>query len=263
MALSRGFLVAEAHVEMLKRLPEKTCDKVLGAAFRAALGMSSTSEIKDVTGVLDALVGAIATAATKFDEENAVKRRADAERKRRGKIGIQRNPMESDGIQRNPSEEIGMESYCHNINGEDSNGFRWNPTESNGIQRNPNAKNGIRVEGKKEGKKECVYTRTGENGDESEAPTVDVIERWCEVHVSPRPPVEWLAQWRSRMDEGGWRSSRGQNLLVGGAWRRELSAWWAVEKKKFAARAVESELAAPSTGAGRVSVPMWTGEEVE
>lgn len=236
MALSRGFLVAEAHVEMLKRLPEKMCDKVLGAAFRTALGMSNTSEIKDATGILNALVGAISAAAIRFDEENAEKRRVDAERKRRVKIGCIRDLTESNGIQRNP-------------------------TESDGIRRNPCAENGIRVEGR-EGKNErSVYTRTGENADDdaASAPSVDALERWCEVHISPRPPVEWLTQWRQRMDEGAWRSSRGQNLLVGGAWRRELSAWWAVEKKNIASRAVESDSPAPSTGAGRVAVPMWTG----
>lgn len=263
MALSRGFLVSEAHVEMLKRLPEKTCDKVLGAAFRAALGMSSTTEIKDTTGILDALVGAIAAAALKFDAENAEKRRADAERKRRGKSGIQRNPTESDGFQRNGADENRSTTYCHEENADDSDGIRWNPMESNGTARNPNAQNGIRVERKERRKERSVYTHAGENaGCEESGPIPDVsaLERWCEIHISPRPPVEWLAQWRQRMDEGGWRSSRGQNLLVGGAWRRELSAWWAVEKKNIAARAVESESPAPSTGAGRVAVPMWTSE---
>lgn len=261
MALSRGFLVAEAHVEMLKRLPEKTCDKVLGAAFRTALGMSNTSEIKDATGILDALVGAISAAAIRFDEENAEKRRADADRKRRGKIRCIRDLTECDGIQRNDEGENMATTYCHEKSAVDSVGFRRIPSESDGTARIPCAENGIRIERKERKNERSVYTHTGENADDdaASAPSVDALERWCEVHISPRPPVEWLVQWRQRMDEGAWRSSRGQNLLVGGAWRRELSAWWAVEKKNIAARAVESDSPAPSTGAGRVAVPMWTG----
>lgn len=243
MALTRGFLVSEAHIDMLKLLPEKTCDKVLGAAFRAALGMSATLEIKDGTGVLEALVGAIAAAAERFDAENAEKRRKDAVRKRIVKTVSPRNPKESEGIRRNPR-------------------------ESEGENRNPNPCAGIRVERSERSEgSEREYTQSCEdvNCDDGgltavAPPSVESLADWCEVHISPRPSAEWLSDWRTRMCEGGWRGSRGQNLLAHGLWRRELSAWWARERKNISARAVEQDLPAPSTGAGRVAVPMYTGE---
>lgn len=243
MALTRGFLVTEAHIDMLRLLPEKTCDKVLGAAFRAALGMPSTAEIKDGSGVLEALVGAISAAALRFDAENAEKRRKDAARKSIAKSASSRNPRESEGI-------------------------RGNPKESEGENRNPNPRTGIRAEGNEgnEGN-EGEYTQMRYGGDVNDGgltaaapPSVESIADWCEVHISPQPPAEWLADWRARMCEGGWRGSRGQNLLAHGLWRRELSAWWARARKNISAPAAEQDLPAPVNGAGRVAVPMYTGE---
>lgn len=255
--IDRGFLVTSAHIEMLRRLPEKMCDAVLGAAFRAAIGMPSESKIKDPTGVLDALIGAICAEAVRFDARGAEKRAKDAERKRKSASRESPNPTESNGIQRSPTESNGENGASCLLQRPESDGIQRNPTESNGIQRNPNHETESEQKEEKEEKEQNVCTRT------REAPSVKELVAWTETHfASPHPSREWLADWHMRMTEGGWTSGRGKSLLVGGVWQRELSAWWAVEKKNIAARAAEQDSAAPATGAGRVAVPMYTGEIV-
>lgn len=255
--IDRGFLVTSAHIEMLRRLPEKVCDAVLGAAFRAAIGLPTESKIKDPTGVLDALIGAICAEAVRFDERGAEKRAKDASRKRKSAMRENAIPPESNGIQRNPTESSGENGgECLLMRG-NSDGFRRNPTESDGIRRNPNGKTESTQKEEKEEKEENVCIRT------REAPTLGELAAYTETHFgSPHPPREWLAEWLGRMNEGGWINGAGKSLLVRGLWQRELSAWWARDKKNISARAAEQDSAAPSTGAGRVAVPMYTGEIV-
>ncbi len=81
--VTRGVLVKEEHVETLKRLPARTMDAVLGAAFRAAIGESAALAVKDPTGILEAMVQSIAVAAQKFDENEVERKAKDAERKRK------------------------------------------------------------------------------------------------------------------------------------------------------------------------------------
>ena len=81
--VARGVLIREEHIETLKRLPNKTMDAVLGAAFRVAIGEIGALAVKDQTGILDAVVQSIAIAALKFDENEKERRARDAERKRR------------------------------------------------------------------------------------------------------------------------------------------------------------------------------------
>ena len=81
--VTRGVLVKEEHVETLRRLPAKTMDAVVGAAFRAAIGMEADLAVKDPTGILVAMVQSIAVAAQKFDENEVERKAKDAERKRK------------------------------------------------------------------------------------------------------------------------------------------------------------------------------------
>ena len=82
-AVTRGILIRVEHIETLKRLPNKTMDAVLGAAFRMCLGKESELAVKDCNGILNAIVESIAVSAKKFDEHEISKRKCDAERKRR------------------------------------------------------------------------------------------------------------------------------------------------------------------------------------
>lgn len=97
-------------------------------------------------------------------------------------------------------------------------------------------------------------------GEGDEAPSSARIMSWAAVHFSPPPPAEFVEDFRARMAEGGWRDARGRDLLRGGTWRRELSAWWSVERRKERQARAAAEPPA-STGAGRVEVPMFDGGE--
>ena len=77
--VARGVLIREEHIETLKRLPNKTMDAVLGAAFRVAIGEMGALAVKDQTGILDAVVQSIAIAALKFDEKEKERMARDAE----------------------------------------------------------------------------------------------------------------------------------------------------------------------------------------
>lgn len=77
--VARGVLIREEHIETLKRLPNKTMDAVLGAAFRVAIGEMGALAVKDPTGILDAVVQSIAIAALKFDEKEKERMARDAE----------------------------------------------------------------------------------------------------------------------------------------------------------------------------------------
>lgn len=93
-------------------------------------------------------------------------------------------------------------------------------------------------------KEECVP------GGTTLVPDFDRVKAWAETHFCPVPPDEFLREWHNRMCEGGWIDKRGGDLTVRGRWQRELSAWWNVEKKNSAPRAV-GVAATPAAGAVR------------
>ena len=116
-AVTRGILIKVEHIETLKRLPNKTMDAVLGAAFRACLGQESKLAVKDCNGILNAIVESIAVSAKKFDEHEISKRKYDAERKRREREAAktpQNTPMSegypkmSDGQERTTADKYGQ-----------------------------------------------------------------------------------------------------------------------------------------------------------
>ena len=94
--VARGVLIREEHIETLKRLPNKTMDAVLGAAFRVAIGEMGALAVKDPTGILDAVVQSIAVAALKFDENEKERRANDAERQRRHRNKMEKTPCPRD-----------------------------------------------------------------------------------------------------------------------------------------------------------------------
>lgn len=103
--VARGVLIREEHIETLKRLPNKTMDAVLGAAFRVSIGGIGALSVKDPTGILDAVVQSIAVAALKFDEKEKERRAGDAERQRRyrNSKGKNENPRDNSGQERDGS----------------------------------------------------------------------------------------------------------------------------------------------------------------
>ena len=95
--VARGVLIREEHIETLKRLPNKTMDAVLGAAFRVAIGEMGALAVKDPTGILDAVVQSIAVAALKFDENEKERRERDAAAKRERRKRDEKAPCLRDG----------------------------------------------------------------------------------------------------------------------------------------------------------------------
>jgi len=95
--VARGVLIREEHIETLKRLPNKTMDAVLGAAFRVAIGEMGALAVKDPTGILDAVVQSIAVAALKFDENEKERRERDAAAKRERRKRDEKAPCQRDG----------------------------------------------------------------------------------------------------------------------------------------------------------------------
>ena len=144
--VTRGVLIREEHIETLKRLPNKTMDAVLGAAFRVCLGQSAMLAVKDCNGILNAIVQSIAVSAKKFDENESAKRRNDAERKRRAREAeknAQKDPL-----------SVGH-PYL-------SDGQTRTKADKNGQKRTKADGRGIRTERKKEGKN--IYTPISPKG---------------------------------------------------------------------------------------------------
>jgi hypothetical protein len=144
--VTRGVLIREEHIETLKRLPNKTMDAVLGAAFRVCLGQSAMLAVKDCNGILNAIVQSIAVSAKKFDENESAKRRNDAERKRRAREAeknAQKDPL-----------SVGHPSL--------SDGQTRTDADENGQKRTKADGRGIRTERKKEGKN--IYTPISPKG---------------------------------------------------------------------------------------------------
>lgn len=116
-SVTRGILIREEHIETLKRLPNKTMDAVLGAAFRVCLGQNSDLAVKDCNGILNAIIQSIAVSALKFDENEISRRKIDAERKRREREAAKLSkktalsdgcPNLSIGQKRTEADEIGQ-----------------------------------------------------------------------------------------------------------------------------------------------------------
>ena len=144
--VTRGVLIREEHIETLKRLPNKTMDAVLGAAFRVCLGQSAMLAVKDCNGILNAIVQSIAVSAKKFDENESAKRRNDAERKRRAREAeknAQKDPL-----------SVGHPSL--------SDGQTRTDADENGQKRTKADGRGVRTERKKEGKN--IYTPISPKG---------------------------------------------------------------------------------------------------
>jgi hypothetical protein len=157
-AVTRGILIKVEHIETLKRLPNKTMDAVLGAAFRACLGQESKLAVKDCNGILNAIVESIAVSAKKFDEHEISKRKYDAERKRREREAAktpQKTPM---------SEGCPKMSNGQNRTAADEYGQNWTKTES-----------ARKKEGKKEGKKYTPISPEGICGDSSAEVDLDAM----------------------------------------------------------------------------------------
>ena len=157
-AVTRGILIKVEHIETLKRLPNKTMDAVLGAAFRACLGQESKLAVKDCNGILNAIVESIAVSAKKFDEHEISKRKYDAERKRREREAAktpQKTPM---------SEGCPKISNGQNRTAVDEYGQNWTKTES-----------ARKKEGKKEGKKYTPISPEGICGDSSAEVDLDAM----------------------------------------------------------------------------------------
>lgn len=158
--VTRGVLIREEHIETLKRLPNKTMDAVLGAAFRVCLGQSAMLAVKDCNGILNAIVQSIAVSAKKFDENESAKRRNDAERKRRAREAeknAQKDPL-----------SVGHPSL--------SDGQTRTDADKNGQKRTKTDGRGIRTERKKEGKN--IYTPISPKGiceDDSEKVDFDAM----------------------------------------------------------------------------------------
>lgn len=263
MALCRGFLVSEAHVSMLRSLRPDVRAAVLGAAFSQAFDLDGGEAPADEFGVLAALAAAVASDALDFDERGEELRRKDAARKR-GRRGC-------GGAETGGSENV-----------------RWTKTASDGRENRPaDAENVLRTD-ENEGVQRTLFASVGQKPRPSDAenvrsrieenrkeekgsvcnahtrkdpPTADRIASWAEVHFSPPPPREFVDDFHARMTEGDWRDARGRDLLSAGCWQRELSAWWAQEKKHSAPRGRDDVPA--STGAGRVAVPLFDGGEAE
>jgi hypothetical protein len=157
-AVTRGILIKVEHIETLKRLPNKTMDAVLGAAFRACLGQESKLAVKDCNGILNAIVESIAVSAKKFDEHEISKRKYDAERKRREREAAktpQKTPM---------SEGCPKMSNGQNRTAADEYGQNRTKTES-----------ARKKEGKKEGKKYTPISPEGICGDSSAEVDLDAM----------------------------------------------------------------------------------------
>ena len=157
-AVTRGILIKVEHIETLKRLPNKTMDAVLGAAFRACLGQESKLAVKDCNGILNAIVESIAVSAKKFDEHEISKRKYDAERKRREREAAktpQKTPM---------SEGCPKMSNGQNRTAADEYGQKRTKTES-----------ARKKEGKKEGKKYTPISPEGICGDSSAEVDLDAM----------------------------------------------------------------------------------------
>lgn len=149
--VARGVLIREEHIETLKRLPNKTMDAVLGAAFRVAIGEMGALAVKDPTGILDAVVQSIAVAALKFDENEKERRARDAERKRR-KAETRQIPSEKGDGNRLEGDKNRLEGDSTRLEGD---------------------KRGIRTkERRKEGKN--IYTPISPKGNLRFPPEVDV-----------------------------------------------------------------------------------------
>lgn len=272
MAIGRGFLVSESHITILKKLPAGVRSAVLGAAFARAFEMDDCAAPSDEFGVLAALAEAVAADALDFDERGEELRRKDAARQRvrRGSNGpeapagenVTRTRTASSGREKRPSD-------AENVQWTDENGHvHRTETASSGRNSRPSDAKSVqrRIEENRKEENVCgAHARADESdefdgGDGDGAPTAERIASWTAVHFSPPPPMEFVEDFRARMAEGGWRDARGRDLLRNCAWRRELSAWWSVERRKESARAASAEPPA-STGAGRVEVPMFDGGE--
>ena len=147
--VARGVLIREEHIETLKRLPNKTMDAVLGAAFRVAIGEMGALAVKDPTGILDAVVQSIAVAALKFDERENERRKNDAERQRRHR--------ELKEKLANPRDTRGQERH-ENVTERDENVTKRDSRR--------------KKEGRKEGKN--IYTPISPKGNLRFPPEVDV-----------------------------------------------------------------------------------------
>ncbi len=165
--VARGVLIREEHIETLKRLPNKTMDAVLGAAFRVAIGEMGALAVKDSTGILDAVVQSIAVAALKFDENEKERRNRDAERKRR------------------KAEEV----KNGQIPFEKGDGNRLQG-DKNRLQGDKRGLKGIKGESarKKEGRKEgSIYTPISPKGNLRFPPEVDIDAMLGEGECAPSP----------------------------------------------------------------------------
>ena len=153
--VARGVLIREEHIETLKRLPNKTMDAVLGAAFRVAIGEMGALAVKDPTGILDAVVQSIAVAALKFDEKEKERRAGDAERQRRyrNSTGKTDNPRDKRGHERDETVTETRHERDKTVTNADKRGV------------------GMK-EGKKEGKN--IYTPISPKGNLRLPPEVDV-----------------------------------------------------------------------------------------
>lgn len=106
-SVTRGVLIHENHITMIKCLPEKTMDAVLGAAFRICMGQKASLAVKDCNGILSALTQSIAEDAMKFDELSAAKRKNETERKRVQRKGKVLGNM-SHGTERDKTDNLGQ-----------------------------------------------------------------------------------------------------------------------------------------------------------
>lgn len=150
--VARGVLIREEHIETLKRLPNKTMDAVLGAAFRVAIGEMGALAVKDPTGILDAVVQSIAVAALKFDENEKERRARDVERKRR-KAEMGQIPSEKGDIHPEKGDRTRLEGDKRGKEGIKGDSAR-------------------KKEGRKEGKN--IYTPISPEGNLRFPPEVDV-----------------------------------------------------------------------------------------
>ena len=165
--VARGVLIREEHIETLKRLPNKTMDAVLGAAFRVAIGEMGALAVKDSTGILDAVVQSIAVAALKFDENEKERRNRDAERKRRKAEEVKNG-------------QIPFEKGDGNRLQGDKNRLQGDKRGLKGMKGEPARKK----EGRKEG---SIYTPISPKGHLRFPPEVDIDAMLGEGECAPSP----------------------------------------------------------------------------
>lgn len=202
--VTRGVLIKEEHVETLRRLPVKTMDAVVGAAFRFAIGEKGELAVKDATGILEALAQSIAVAAQKFDENEVERKAKDAERKRKERENKDRKAImkmleaNSDGPGEGEEEESPQK-------GEMARGQRRTEADKGGQKRTEADRSGqkrtktesAQKERKKEGR--TVYNPLPLKGDGDEVLPPAVEAEDLIGNAAPGPEAESVPEAAKRM----------------------------------------------------------------